>query len=193
MENHCIIYPSWPVHGFEARQSAALSFSPDIYSARQSGPINFPDYIEPIVTRPTSTARWIYPQGCSSSSSTSPPPLFKFNFSAECIESTLPPERHLVSFSFSSFSSFFESLSPHPLREEIFVFRSTPVFSYFSFGCWRRNSFVSNSITRSDIAELVTFLGYLKKLWQVDERHLRDQNQNRSNSKGFVRKRVQPR
>lgn len=121
MENHCIIYPSWPVHGFEARQSAALSFSPDIYSARQSGPINFPDYIEPIVTRPTSTARWIYPQGCSSSSSTSPP-LFKFNFSAECIESTLPPERHLVSFSFSSFSSFLESLSPHLLREEIFVF-----------------------------------------------------------------------
>lgn len=124
VENHCIIYPSWPVHGFEARQSAALSFSPDIYSARQSGPINFPDYIEPIVTRPTSTARWIYPQGCSSSSSTSPPPLplFKFNFSAECIESTLPPERHLVSFSFSSFSSFLESLSPHLLREEIFVF-----------------------------------------------------------------------
>lgn len=51
-----------------------------------------------------------------------PPPLFKFNFSAECIESTLPPERHLVSFSFSSFSSFLESLSPHLLREEIFVF-----------------------------------------------------------------------
>lgn len=50
------------------------------------------------------------------------PPLFKFNFSAECIENTLPPERHLVSFSFSSFSSFLESLSPHPLREEIFVF-----------------------------------------------------------------------
>lgn len=51
-----------------------------------------------------------------------PLPLFKFNFSAECIESTLPPERHLVSFSFSSFSSFLESLSPHLLREEIFVF-----------------------------------------------------------------------
>lgn len=188
MENHCIIYPSWPVHGFEARQSAALSFSPDIYSARQSGPINFPDYIEPIVTRPTSTARWIYPQGCSSSSSTSPPPPYLNLIFPQSALKALFLQKD-TSF-LSLFRLFLPSSNLFPL---IYFEKKFSCFSYFSFGCWRRNSFVSNSITRSDIAELVTFLGYLKKLWQVDERHLRDQNQNRSNSKGFVRKRVQPR
>lgn len=157
MENHCIIYPSWPVHGFEARQSAALSFSPDIYSARQSGPINFPDYIEPIVTRPTSTARWIYPQGCSSSSSTSPPlsPYLNLIFPQSALKALfLQKDTSFLSlfrlflpssnlFPLIHFEKKFSCFDPHPffliflsdVGEEILLFR-IPLLEAISQSSW---------------------------------------------------------
>lgn len=56
--------PAFEAHGLKRHTPAARGNRPpfllaDIYSARQSGPINFPDYIEPIVTRSTSIA-WIH-------------------------------------------------------------------------------------------------------------------------------------
>lgn len=138
-------YTAWPLHGSSRvfRKQRGL-WSARVETAHPLAAIGRP-FFPPIFIQLVSRGQSISPITSSQSWHVPHPrilllarvllSLFKFNFSAECIEST--PERHLVSSSSFFFIPFHETFHFTFFAEQIF-----DPHMFFSFSIWRRNSWV---------------------------------------------------